>query len=268
MSGAAWAPIEVASHVAPRRTSAFLPREHGSWSLACEPLALGLLVAPSLGGAALALAAIAGFFSRRPAKAVAFPGSSARRGAPAALALLGSCAATGLWEAALLCGIRSLWPLLLAAPLAVLYLIFDLRREARAATAEIAGCAAFSLVPASLASLGGWTAGPALALAAVMCARSVPTVMALRSAVRIGKGERASRLAPVVAALAALGMLGLLASLALVPWATTVLSLLLVVRSVILARTRPVGPAVRTLGVTEAAIGAAYVTAAALAYRL
>ena len=39
-----------------------LPNEHGSWSLALEPLALGLLVAPSAAGAALGLAAACGFF--------------------------------------------------------------------------------------------------------------------------------------------------------------------------------------------------------------
>ena len=47
-----------------------LPKEHGSWSLALEPVAFGLLVAPSAAGAALALAAVSGFFLRRPLKLV------------------------------------------------------------------------------------------------------------------------------------------------------------------------------------------------------
>ena len=38
---------------------AFWPKEHGSWSLALEPVALGLLVAPSPAGLALATAALA-----------------------------------------------------------------------------------------------------------------------------------------------------------------------------------------------------------------
>ena len=268
MSEVACAPGEPASPAAARGTSAFLPKEHGSWSLAFEPLALGLLVAPSLGGAALALAAISCFFARRPAKAVAFPAPRARQGAPAAVALLALCAAAGLCEAALLGGVRSLWALLLAAPFGVLFLLFDFRREARAAAAEIAGCAAFALVPAALASLAGWGPRPALALAAVMCARSVPTVMALRSAVRIGKGRTASRAAPVAAALAAFAVLAALARFSLAPWAAAALALLLVVRSWVLARLRPAGLTAQTLGMTEAAIGAAYVAAVALAYRL
>ena len=61
----------ILSETAPRRGAVFLPREHGSWSLALEPLALGLLVVPSAAGAALAAAALAGFFARRPLKAAA-----------------------------------------------------------------------------------------------------------------------------------------------------------------------------------------------------
>jgi hypothetical protein len=38
-----------------------LPKEHGSWSLALEPIALGLLVAPSWAGGSLAVAVLAGF---------------------------------------------------------------------------------------------------------------------------------------------------------------------------------------------------------------
>src|SRR3974377_1668220 len=45
-----------------------LPREHGSWSLALEPVAFGMLAAPSTPGLALAAAAISGLFLRRPLK--------------------------------------------------------------------------------------------------------------------------------------------------------------------------------------------------------
>lgn len=60
--------------------SLVLPREHGSWSLALEPLALGLLVAPTRAGAWLALAGAAAFLSRRPLKlALTTPATDPRR---------------------------------------------------------------------------------------------------------------------------------------------------------------------------------------------
>ncbi|MES1167658.1 MAG: YwiC-like family protein, partial [Oleiharenicola lentus] len=54
--------------ISPPATAIFLPREHGSWFLVLEPLALGLLVAPSSAGGALAVATLAAFFMRRPLK--------------------------------------------------------------------------------------------------------------------------------------------------------------------------------------------------------
>src|SRR3954462_15867053 len=43
-----------------------IPKEHGSWSLAFEPVVLGLLCVPSPGGCLLGVAVTAGFFARRP----------------------------------------------------------------------------------------------------------------------------------------------------------------------------------------------------------
>ncbi|MBI4622216.1 MAG: YwiC-like family protein [Verrucomicrobia bacterium] len=43
-----------------------LPKEHGSWAFAFEPIALGLLIAPSAAGGWLAPALASAFFARRP----------------------------------------------------------------------------------------------------------------------------------------------------------------------------------------------------------
>jgi hypothetical protein len=48
--------------------SVALPAEKGSWSLVSEPILLGLLVAPSWVGAALAVGAFALFLCNRPLK--------------------------------------------------------------------------------------------------------------------------------------------------------------------------------------------------------
>src|SRR5688572_31965504 len=84
--------------------SVFLPKEHGSWSLALEPLALGLLIAPSWAGGALAGAVLAGFFVRRPLKAAFTADLQRRREARGGLALLGMLALAGLFEAGVLGG--------------------------------------------------------------------------------------------------------------------------------------------------------------------
>jgi hypothetical protein len=47
-----------------------LPSEHGGWSLTLEPVALGLLVAPSWPGLALGAAALVAFVARTPLKVV------------------------------------------------------------------------------------------------------------------------------------------------------------------------------------------------------
>lgn len=257
-------PLEAA-----RRAPVFMPREHGSWSLALEPLALGLLVAPSAGGLGLAVAAASGFFARRPARALMAPcGPGARRASALALAVLGCVAAAGLAEAAALGGLRSLWPLLACVPLGGLFLLFDMRKDARAAAAEIAGAATFSVLPAALATQAGWPALLSLGLAGVMCARSVPTVLVVRFAVRSGKGQSPGRLGPVVAALVAVGLVAELASLALVPRAVVVLACLLALRTALLVSLRPAALAPRALGLAEAFIGVAYIAGTALAYRV
>ena len=45
-----------------------LPSEHGGWGLTLEPGLLGLLVAPSVAGACLAVAAVVAFVARTPLK--------------------------------------------------------------------------------------------------------------------------------------------------------------------------------------------------------
>ena len=84
--------------------------------------------------------------------------------------------------------------------LAGLFAWFDAQNGSRAAAAEVAGSAAFALVPAALATLAGWSAGPALALAGLALTRSVPTVLTVRNSLRLSKGEPAAFLLPLLTA--------------------------------------------------------------------
>lgn len=184
---------------APVPVSVFLPKEHGSWSLALEPLALGLLLAPSVAGGALLAASLAGFFARRPLKtALAAPASSRRREARVALAILAGLAAVGGLEVLVLGGFAALWPVLLAVPLGLLFAHFDAQGEGRAAAAEIAGCATFAVLPAVFGTLAGWSAPAALALAVLALVRSVPTVLTIRAFLRQRKGESAGSAVPLL----------------------------------------------------------------------
>lgn len=247
-----------------------LPKEHGSWSLAFEPVALFLLVAPSMAGITLALTVAAGFFTRRPLKlAVTLPAADPRRAAAKKWAIGLALAAVLLLAAtAFLGGTMALWPLLLAAPCGGLFLWFDLRQAMREAEAELAGSISFALLPAAGATLAGWPVPAALALAALTLARSVPTVLTLRTCLRRGKGQAASVLPPLVMGFAALALTAWLAWRGLVPAAAPALSALFLLRTGwLLSAFRPDWPA-RRLGIMEAVLGAIQLGVLTLAYHL
>ena len=249
------------------RGSVYLPREHGSWSLALEPLALGLLVAPSVAGVALAVSAASAFLLRRPLKLMLAPGGNPPRpGARGVSLLLAALSALGLLAARLLGGTAALWPLLLAIPPGALFLYFDRQNEMRAAAAELSGSAAFAVLPAALATLAHWPTAPALALAGVMLARNFPTVLTVRTYLRLNKGGSAHPLWSIFAAvLALLGLLAL-ARLHLAPWTASVLAAVLLARTIFLVTPlRPAWPA-RRVGFLEAGIGVAYVGLIALTW--
>ena len=232
-----------------------------------EPLALGLLAAPSPAGAALALAALAGFFARRPLKAALAPEFTARRRtARKTVVMLSALAVAGLFETLVLDGVTALWPVLLAAPLGGLFVHFDRQNESRAAAAELAGSATFALLPAVFATLAGWSWPAALALAALALARSVPTVLTVRTCLRLAKGQKADARWPLAAGAVALGVIGALASHRLVPGLSVGLVALLLLRTgFFVTSLRPAWPASR-IGMIEAAIGVLYVGVLAFAY--
>lgn len=232
-----------------------LPKEHGSWSLALEPVALGLLVAPSPAGAALAVAAISGFFLRRPLKTWSRDQDDERwKTARASGFILVIIAAVGLSLAAKIGGVERLWPLLPAALAGLVFAWCDSRNEAREGAAEAAGAAAFGLLPAAFASLAGWSGTAALALASVMLVRSVPTVLTVRTNLRMKKRQDVSIAPALLAAGLGLALCVCLVSLRLAPWTAVLFAAVLAGRSVWLLCWRP-PMAARTIGLIEATLG-------------
>jgi hypothetical protein len=162
----------------------------------------------------------------------------------------------------------TLWPLLLAAPWGVLFLWFDLRNAAREAEAELAGSTVFALLPATGAMLAGWPAPAALALAALALARSGPTVLTVRTYLRLGKGEATNVLPPLAAAGMAFVVVTLLARQGLIPAAAAVVSAVLLARTCwLVSPLRPNWPA-RRVGIMEAVLGVVQLVVLAAAYHL
>lgn len=252
-----------------RARSLFLPKEHGSWSLTLEPVALGLLVAPSLGAGGLALVATSLFLARRPVKLALDLDAPAARRLPAAgtVALFGALATAGFALAVQPGGFTALWPLAFALPFAGMFALFDAQGLGRTAFAEIAGATAYAAIPAACATLAGWSSPAALALGSLVLLRSVPAVVLVRGCLRRRKYDDtlAARLGVFLAAAALIAVMPLALTHAVPPLAAVAVALLFF-RSLWF-----VTPAARTwsakrLGLTEAVIGIGYLGLLALAY--
>lgn len=243
-----------------------LPREHGSWSLALEPLALGLIAAPSRTGFALSVAMVCGFFLRRPLKVLTNRDDPRRALAWTCLAALGGLMAACAGLVAVLCDPTKLWPLLLVLPPGTAFVWLESRGEARAAAAELAGALAFSILPAALATVAGWRTAAALSLAAVMAGRAAPTVMTIRAYLRRRKGQAVTGIAPLLASLVALAVAGALRHAGLAPAIAVWFTAFLVARAAALLGPFHLRLAATRVGVAESILGGIWVVAVAASW--
>lgn len=244
-----------------------LPKEHGSWSLALEPVVFGLLAAPSAAGGALMLAAVSGFFLRRPMKVLLSRQSDPRLMlAVAGFGMFLFVALAGLLLAVKLGGVEKLWPLLPAALAGLVFVWADCRREAREGAAEIAGAVSFGILPAAFAALAGWNMGQALALAAMSLTRSVPTVLTVRACLRLAKGQYVSAVPSVSAVVVGIILLAWLAARHLAPWLAVAFAVVFAGRTLWLLLCRPPITA-RKIGLIEAVLGVLMVLILALAWK-
>jgi len=236
-----------------------LPPEHGSWGLVLEPIVLGLLVAPSLPGACIGIGAFAAFLARRPLKvglADRASGRADRAGAAVGFLLLyGAVASTGTAAALALTGPTPLLPLAATSPLLLLFVAHDLGNRGRSWQAELAGTVAFAAVAAGIALAAGhdpWHAG---ALTAVLVARAVPSVLYVRSRLRLDRGRPYHLALPLGAHVAALATVLAMSRAAILPWLAAPAFILLLARATLgLSPLRP-RASIRTLGFTELALG-------------
>jgi len=244
------------------------PKEHGSWSLAFEPIALSLLVAPSMPGALLAVAFAAGFFARRPMR-IGWNERRADRRNAARNAFFLCIAAAGLGFAGVLALAGVAWIVWLA-PVALaggVFAFHDTHGAGREEVAEVAGSAAFALAPAAFAILAGWSFASAGALAVLMVARSVPSVLFVRAFLRATKtGVRRDVPALVAASVALAGAAFLYHRAIAPPFAVVAMMVFLLRALAVLVIFRPEWRA-RRIGMIEAVLGVAFVVGLAVSWR-
>ncbi|HEU6447365.1 MAG TPA: YwiC-like family protein [Verrucomicrobiae bacterium] len=232
-----------------------LPKEHGSWSLALEPIAFGMLAAPSMPGSALAVAAAAGFFLRRPLKILSRENDPERRSlALAAIFVLFTIAFGGLLMAIKWGGLEKLWPLIPAAAAGLAFAWFDSRNEGREGAAEIAGSFAFGILPAAFAVLAGWSVVAAFSLAVIMLCRSIPTVLFVRTFLRIKKGRAVSVIPAITSASAGFFLTLSFVCFKFAPWPAITFSATMTAGTIYLLAARPRLTA-KAIGIAEAIFG-------------
>jgi hypothetical protein len=171
-----------------------IPSEHGGWSLTLEPAILGLVVAPSGAGVALAAAALAGFLLRTPLK---FSVGDRLRGrylprtrqADIASSIYATALA-GLVVLAVLAGSHPFWvPLVLAIPLFVGELAFDVRSRSRRLVPELAGTVGIGSAGAAVVLAGGGSVRMAAAVWIIAAARAIAAIPFVRLQLRRGKHQ-------------------------------------------------------------------------------
>lgn len=190
-----------------------LPAEHGGWGLTAEPVLLGLLLAPSWAGLALGAAAMTAFVARTPIKIGL---GDLRRGrrldrtrvalaiGAAELVLLATLATTAVLLAA-----QSFWmPLLVAAPLLVTELVYDIRSRGRRLVPELAGSIGVASVAAMIVLAAGHDLLVATGVWAVLAARAVTSIPHVRDQIRRLHRRPTSAAGPVLADAAAVLLAG------------------------------------------------------------
>ncbi|MEN9938565.1 MAG: hypothetical protein RLZZ387_5144 [Chloroflexota bacterium] len=250
-----------------------LPTEHGGWGFLVEPIILGLLLAPSAAGALLGTAAIGVFLLRHPLelaltdwqKGKRFPRTAlAERFAAlyALVALIGFLGAVATAQA-------PFWAALaLGAPLALVQLSYDLRKQKRALVPELAGAGALAASAPAILLAAGWELAPALAVWAVLAARAWPAILYVRARIRRLRGAPSDSRPAIAAHVAALLAVCGLVYAGLAPWAAALALAGMLGRALYGLSPRRPAVAPKVIGFTELGLGALTVALAAAGWLL
>ena len=163
-----------------------MPSEHGGWGLTLEPVLLGLLVAPSVAGVLLGVAAFLAFLVRTPLKLALVDLRRDRWLARTRLAT--TVAAVELAMIAILAtlatavaGPRWWTAVAIAVPFVAVELSFDMRSRGRRLVPELCGAIAVCAVVAAITLAAGEGAAMAAALWVLLAARAVAAIPFVRT---------------------------------------------------------------------------------------
>ncbi|MDH3301445.1 MAG: YwiC-like family protein [Acidimicrobiia bacterium] len=247
--------------------SVALPSEHGGWSLTAEPALLGLLVAWSVPGLALAVAAMVGFVARTPLKLVLVDRFRHRRldrtRLAAQVAACESVIVTALVIYAAIAG-QSFWaPLALAAPLVAVELWFDMRSRSRRLIPELAGSIGIGSIATAIALAAGTSTKIAWGLWVVIAARSVAAIPYVRTQILRTRSRPGPRWHSDIAQLVAVAVALLGWTIDMVPSAAVVAIAVLATIHLVAIRLEP--RRVMVIGVQQLIFGIAVVLTTAIA---
>ena len=250
-----------------------LPVEHGGWGFLAEPLLLGLLVAPSAGGLCIAVATVAAFLVRHPAKLFwrnrhRLDVSPRFRIARLLAALYAVLAVAGFVVGGWIAGWGALVPFLALSPLLAVYAVYDLSNRARRLLPELAAPMGLAASAPAIATAGGLPIAEAWALWLILQARAVPSILYVRARLRLERGTGIDRRPALVAhAMALVAVLTLWAA-GLSPALTVAVLALLLWRAALGLSDRRRPAKAKQVGFSELAYGTGYVLATALGLRL
>jgi hypothetical protein len=254
-----------------RLRSVALPAEHGGWGLLFEPIVLGLLVAPSLAGLCVAVGATSAFLARHPFKLAVADWRRGGRSYRATLAkwfggfyLFVSAIA---FAAAFKATDRGLLlPLLIAAPIVAVQLLYDSFSRSRSLVAELAGAISTGGVATAIAMAAGWPRQAAFGLWLILAARTVPTILYVRARLRLLHGKTAAT-GPVIVMHVLATLIGLgSALLGVIPFLAVAALAVLLLRAVLGLSIRGRLVTAKELGIRELGFGAMTVFTAFLGY--
>lgn len=245
-----------------------MPSEHGGWGLTIEPGLLGLLVAPSIAGACLALAALVLFVLRTPLELALVDRRRHRRLPRTRLAkrvaAVEAVVLAALVVAAAVTAADGRWwiPAVAAAPLVAVELAYDIRSRRRRLVPELTGAVAIASVAAAVVIAGDGDPLLAVGLWLILTARVTTSIPHVRAQIaRLHDRNWQPRLTNITD-LAAVAI----AAVAVAFDGRIVVGAVVLVAIVVFQRIRrrlPVAP-VKVIGIGQMLIGLALVVATAV----